>query len=104
MAGGEAEKSLEQTPTWAVASVCTVFVVCSLLVERGIFSFGRVSSNHITKLNSFPFLQPGSAAFVFANITQLHLTSLLQYLKRNKQKELFHTLEVIRNGKWTDPR
>ncbi|KAG0615345.1 hypothetical protein M758_5G033600 [Ceratodon purpureus] len=60
MAGGESEKSLEQTPTWAVATVCTVFVVCSLLVERGIFSLGR-------------------------------------YLKRNKQKELFHTLEVIRN-------
>lgn len=58
--GGESEKSLEQTPTWAVATVCTVFVVCSLLVERGIFSFGR-------------------------------------YLKRNKQKELFHTLEVIKN-------
>lgn len=60
MAGGSSEKSLEQTPTWAVATVCTVFVVCSVLVERGIFSFGR-------------------------------------YLKRNKQKELFHTLEVIRN-------
>lgn len=60
MAGGETEKSLEQTPTWAVAAVCTVFVVCSLLVERGLFSFGR-------------------------------------YLKRNKQKELFHTLEVIRS-------
>ena len=44
MAGGTIEKSLEQTPTWAVASVCTVFVVCSVLVERGIFSFGRVSN------------------------------------------------------------
>lgn len=34
MAGGGEQKSLEQTPTWAVAAVCTVFVVASLLVER----------------------------------------------------------------------
>jgi mlo protein len=51
---------LEQTPTWAVAAVCTVFVVCSLAAERALFKFGR-------------------------------------YLKRKKQKELYHTLEVIRN-------
>lgn len=58
---GSSGKSLEQTPTWAVAAVCTVFVVCSLAAERGLFKFGR-------------------------------------YLKRKKQKELYHTLEVIRNG------
>ncbi|KAG0566659.1 hypothetical protein KC19_7G079800 [Ceratodon purpureus] len=34
MSGVAEQKSLEQTPTWAVAAVCTVFVVASLIVER----------------------------------------------------------------------
>lgn len=38
----EAQKSLEQTPTWAVFLVATVFVVASLLVERGLKFLGRV--------------------------------------------------------------
>jgi hypothetical protein len=38
----EAQKSLEQTPTWAVFLVATVFVVASLVVERGIKFLGRV--------------------------------------------------------------
>jgi hypothetical protein len=40
----EEQKSLEQTPTWALATVATVFVVVSLLLERGINCLGRVSS------------------------------------------------------------
>ncbi len=40
----EQQKSLEQTPAWAVATVATVFVVVSLLLERGINCLGRVSS------------------------------------------------------------
>lgn len=43
MSSTEEQKSLEQTPTWAVATVCTVFVVASLLLERGIHALGRVS-------------------------------------------------------------
>ncbi|XP_073386688.1 MLO-like protein 15 isoform X2 [Physcomitrium patens] len=58
--GGEEEKTLEKTPSWAVALVCTVFVVASLLVERGIHKLGR-------------------------------------YFKRSNQRELYHTLEVIKN-------
>jgi hypothetical protein len=46
MASGEMEKSLEQTPTWAVALVCTVFVVASLLVERGLHNLGQVPIMH----------------------------------------------------------
>jgi mlo protein len=37
----EEQKSLEQTPTWALATVATVFVVVSLLLERGINCLGR---------------------------------------------------------------
>jgi preprotein translocase subunit SecF len=39
----EIEMGLEQTTTWAVATVCTIFVVASLLVEAGINQLGKVS-------------------------------------------------------------
>lgn len=42
MMAEEEEKSLEDTPTWAVAAVCAVFVVVSLMVERGLKYLGRV--------------------------------------------------------------
>ena len=34
--------TLEQTPTWAVAAVCTLIVLVSLIVERLINLLGRV--------------------------------------------------------------
>ncbi|KAL6952497.1 MLO-like protein 4 [Sarracenia purpurea var. burkii] len=34
-------RSLEETPTWAVASVITVMVFVSFLVERSIYRFGK---------------------------------------------------------------
>ncbi len=40
----EEERSLEQTPTWAVASVATVFVLVSLLLERGLHRLGKVKA------------------------------------------------------------
>jgi mlo protein len=39
--GREIEMGLEQTTTWAVATVCTIFVVASLLVEAGINQLGK---------------------------------------------------------------
>ena len=41
--GGAGERSLEETPTWAVAIVCAVFVIISFLMELGIHSLGKVS-------------------------------------------------------------
>ncbi|XP_015934113.1 MLO protein homolog 1-like isoform X1 [Arachis duranensis] len=44
MAGGEGgagERSLQETPTWAVAVVCSVFVILSVLIEHGIHSLGK---------------------------------------------------------------
>ncbi len=40
----EEERSLEQTPTWAVAAVATVFVLVSLLLERGLHRLGKVKA------------------------------------------------------------
>lgn len=35
-------RSLEETPTWSVASVTTVMVFVCLFVERSIYRFGKV--------------------------------------------------------------
>lgn len=47
MAGGEegGERSLQETPTWAVAAVCAVFVIISVLIEHAIHSLGKVREN-----------------------------------------------------------
>ncbi|KAK6930402.1 Mlo-related protein [Dillenia turbinata] len=42
MSGGEGETTLEYTPTWVVAAVCTVIVVISLAVERLIHYTGKI--------------------------------------------------------------
>jgi len=39
---GGGERSLEQTPTWAVAVVCSAFVIISLLIEQAIHHVGTV--------------------------------------------------------------
>ena len=39
---GEYERSLEHTPTWAVAVVCFVLVVISLFIEHIIHIIGKV--------------------------------------------------------------
>ncbi|XP_041020560.1 MLO protein homolog 1-like [Juglans microcarpa x Juglans regia] len=35
------ERTLKETPTWAVALVCAVFVIISILIEQGIHSLGK---------------------------------------------------------------
>ncbi|KAL5557690.1 hypothetical protein UlMin_033901 [Ulmus minor] len=39
--GGEEERSLKETPTWAVALVCAVFVIVSVIIEHAIHSLGK---------------------------------------------------------------
>lgn len=42
MAGGKEGRSLEETPTWAVAVVCFVLVLISILIEYVIHLIGKV--------------------------------------------------------------
>lgn len=44
MAGAEGGQSLEQTPTWAVAVVCFVLVVVSIIIEHVIHLIGKVKA------------------------------------------------------------
>ncbi|XP_074369488.1 MLO protein homolog 1-like [Apium graveolens] len=39
--GGSGERSLKETPSWAVALVCTVFIVISILIEHAIHILGK---------------------------------------------------------------
>lgn len=49
---GSSDRSLEETSTWAVAIVCAVFVVISVVIEHGIQSLGKVSV-YVLKLDLF---------------------------------------------------
>lgn len=45
MAGGGGsgeERKLDQTPTWAVASVCAVIIIISILLEKVLEKVGKV--------------------------------------------------------------
>ncbi|KAF5194858.1 Mlo-like protein [Thalictrum thalictroides] len=41
MAPATGDRSLKETPTWAVATVCAVFVIISVIIEHGIHSLGK---------------------------------------------------------------
>ncbi|XP_057754918.1 MLO-like protein 6 [Arachis stenosperma] len=41
MAGGEKERTLEETPTWAVAIVCFVLLAISIIIEHIIHAIGK---------------------------------------------------------------
>ncbi|KAK6939103.1 Mlo-related protein [Dillenia turbinata] len=40
-AGGGGERGLQETPTWAIAIVCAILVVISIIMEHGIHSLGK---------------------------------------------------------------
>jgi hypothetical protein len=42
MAGGGGGRDLPETPTWAVALVCTVIVLLSVAMEHGLHKLGHV--------------------------------------------------------------
>lgn len=39
--GGGNSRELDQTPTWAVASVCGIIVLISILLEKGLHKVGE---------------------------------------------------------------
>ena len=45
--GAEEETTLEYTPTWVVAVVCTVIVAISLAVERFLHFLGKASAGFL---------------------------------------------------------
>ncbi|KAG5529946.1 hypothetical protein RHGRI_030352 [Rhododendron griersonianum] len=49
MSGAYGDRSLKETPTWAVALVSAVFVIISILIEHGIHSLGKWFQKHKKK-------------------------------------------------------
>lgn len=47
--GGGNSRELDQTPTWAVASVCGVIVLISILLEKGLHHVGEFFSHRKKK-------------------------------------------------------
>ena len=48
MAGESSSSSsreLDQTPTWAVAAVCAVMIIISIVLEKVLHKFGKVLSS-----------------------------------------------------------
>ena len=46
-------KKLDQTPTWAVAAVCTVFILISIALEKSLHKVGTVSSERKPEFCAF---------------------------------------------------
>jgi hypothetical protein len=52
---GGTERSLEQTPTWAVVIVCSAFVLISVIIEQAIHHVGTVRfCQHTLQFNIVP--------------------------------------------------
>lgn len=49
MAAGAKDRSLEQTPTWAVAVVCFVLLLISIIIEHIIHLIGKVNPCTLVK-------------------------------------------------------
>lgn len=90
MAGGGGGRSLEQTPTWAVAAVCFVLVAISIVIEHIIHLIGKVYfvMQHI-RIKYHKSLRTFFIPFI---------SFLLQWFKSKKKRALFEALEKIKAG------
>lgn len=95
MAGGgdESAPTLEYSPTWIVALVCTVIVLISFVFERLLHRLGKV------KLLHSPPAFPLFAHSFYAE--RADKNSILQVLKKKNQIPLFHALQKIKEGQFS---
>lgn len=50
------QRKLDQTPTWAVASVCAVMIIISILVEKVLHKLGTVCAKYSLRCSFLVFL------------------------------------------------
>lgn len=99
---GEGGTTLEYTPTWVVALVCSVIVVISFAVERLLHYFGKAC--WLLKLHQLPLSRFLISFWIWQwqNDANSTLTDtffcLLQVLKKKNQKPLFEALRKIKEG------
>lgn len=71
-------RSLALTPTWSVATVLTIFVAVSLLVERSIHRLSNVSYTHI--ILSLRFLFSPSGITFLSCVFSLSFSLVLSFI------------------------
>ncbi|XP_024020102.1 LOW QUALITY PROTEIN: MLO protein homolog 1 [Morus notabilis] len=77
--GSPGERSLKETPTWAVALVCAVFVIVSVIIEYAIHSLGKwFNKRHKKAL--FEALEKIKAELMLLGFISLLLTVGTQYI------------------------
>ncbi|CAL9207809.1 unnamed protein product [Musa hybrid cultivar] len=77
--GGGNSRELDQTPTWAVAVVCAVIVVISILLEKGLHRFGEwLTEKHKKAL--FEALEKIKAELMILGFISLLLTFGQKYI------------------------
>lgn len=87
----EGIRTLENTPTWAVAVVCLVLVAISILIEHGIHMTGKVNIIRVNLVTD---------VVIFAHREEKILFNLLlnfQWLKKMNKKTLYEALEKIKS-------
>ncbi|XP_047163156.1 MLO protein homolog 1-like [Vigna umbellata] len=83
MAGGSSggERTLQETPTWAVAAVCAVFVILSVLIEQGIHLLEKWFKKRHKKAMS-EALEKIKAELMLLGFISLLLTFGTQYIAK----------------------
>ena len=98
--GGEPEITLEHTPTWIVAAVCSVIVVISLVFERLLHGLGKVRYLLAAAASHPAPTVAGSVILVLFSLTNSkHLLFMHeQRLKKGSKKPLYDALLKIKEG------
>ncbi|CAJ1942185.1 unnamed protein product [Sphenostylis stenocarpa] len=81
-------KDLDQTPTWAVACVCTVFILISLTLEKSLHKVGTKLKGCVDGI----IMNSACSIFLFANL----MISCSQWLHDKHKKALLEALEKVK--------
>ncbi|KAK9109533.1 hypothetical protein Sjap_017593 [Stephania japonica] len=79
--GGGAAKELDQTPTWAVATVCAVFIVISIILEKVIHRVGKWFMSR-RKMGLFEALEKVKGELMVLGFISLLLTFSQTYIAK----------------------
>lgn len=102
--GGGNSRELDQTPTWAVASVCGVIVLISILLEMGLHKVGEVRQT-MTTASIHVALPCNLLLFALLTCMQMHgVRSLFQFFAHRKKKAMVEALEKVKAGEEEDRR
>ncbi|ERN17137.1 MLO-like protein 9 [Amborella trichopoda] len=79
--GGGDSRTLEQTPTWAVAAVCAVILLISILLEKGLHHVGEWFTKR-KKMSMFEALEKVKAELMILGFISLLLTFGQSYIAK----------------------